>query len=125
MPFFLNFTISFSNFTVLSLSKLNVKSSKNTALNPKAVARTVDELENIGEVRIFNINKFKPEDKPYNLTEKQWSAIKIALNEGYYSWPRKVTLEQLACKAEMPMRTYHDLLRRAEAKTMPQLLKTA
>ncbi len=92
--------------------------------NPKAVARTVDELKDVGEVKVFSIDKFEPDKKPYQLTEKQSQAIKVALEKGYYSWPRNITLEELAQSCGMNRRAFQELLRKAEAKALPQLLKT-
>ena len=55
------------------------------------------------------------------LTEKQRDAFEKACASGYYSYPRRVSLEGLAEKYSLPYATFKDRLRSAEAKLWPCL----
>ena len=50
---------------------------------------------------------------------KQKQAFDFAVQNGYYSYPRKVNLEQLAKMMKVSTSTYHEHLRRAEARLLP------
>jgi predicted DNA binding protein len=54
-----------------------------------------------------------------NLPEKQKESFIIALKNGYYSFPRKKDLKDLARIAGVSVSTYHENLRKAEAKLLP------
>jgi len=51
------------------------------------------------------------------------SVLKQALAYGYYEWPKKATLTDLAQKTGIPRRTFQERLRKAESKMFPQMLK--
>ncbi len=90
--------------------------------NPKEVTRLLRELNTLGEVKIFKVKNFEKKDfSP--LTDKQRQALKIAKFYGYYSWPRHVTLEELAEKADTTRRAFQENLRKAEAKIFPDFLR--
>lgn len=55
------------------------------------------------------------------LTDKQKRAFELAMEEGYYSIPRKTTIRKLAQIMKISKSTYQDLLRRAENKILPDL----
>ncbi len=57
------------------------------------------------------------------LTDKQRVAISLAVSEGYYESPRKVTLEKLAKKIGKSVSTFQFHLARAEAKLIPFVVK--
>jgi len=63
-----------------------------------------------------------PKLRPH-LPEKQKKAFELALLEGYYSWPRKVKLIDLAKKMKVSVATFHENLRKAEAKLLPFFAK--
>lgn len=82
------------------------------------ITKLLNEFEEIGETKIFKIKneeKMKKENK-FNLTDKQKQAITQAVAEGYYSWPKKKNLEELARKLGRKRRTLQEHLRKAEAK---------
>lgn len=56
-----------------------------------------------------------------NLTEKQKRAIELAIENGYYGYPRKINIEQLAKLMKVSYSTYQFHLRNAEKKIMPYL----
>lgn len=90
---------------------------------PKDISKLLGGLEQIGEVKIFRIGKFKPPENKFNLTDKQQEALRTALLYDYYSWPRKVTLEELAKTIRTKRRTFQENLRKAESKVLPNMLK--
>ena len=90
---------------------------------PKDVSKLLGGLEQIGEVKIFRVGKFMPDKNKFNLTDKQMEALKTALVHEYYSWPRKVTLEELARTMNRSRRTFQENLRKAESKVLPSVLK--
>jgi predicted DNA binding protein len=90
---------------------------------PKEVSRLLGSLNEIGDTKIFKVGKFLPEDSVYNLTAKQIQSLAIAAYNGYYSWPRRITLEELAKIGHMSRRAFQEHLRRAEAKALPSLVK--
>ncbi|MCX6803070.1 MAG: helix-turn-helix domain-containing protein [Candidatus Diapherotrites archaeon] len=88
--------------------------------NIKSVLR---ELEEIGEIKVTKIGEVSPEIKKDFLTEKQENALKMAIAQNYYSWPRGVTLDSLAKKNKMKRRAYQEHLRKAESKILPLLIR--
>ncbi len=57
------------------------------------------------------------------LTAKQLGAFVKAVDHGYYTIPRKVSLEQLSQKLGVARTTLRERLRKAESKLLPQLAK--
>jgi len=57
------------------------------------------------------------------LTEKQKKVLVLAVENGYYGYPRKITLERLAKGAKISLSTYQFHLAKAEAKFIPFIAK--
>jgi hypothetical protein len=57
------------------------------------------------------------------LTPKQQQALQIAFDHGYYQWPRKTNLNDLALASGCNRRTLQENLRRAESKVFNHLSK--
>ena len=53
------------------------------------------------------------------LTEKQKQAMNLAIKQGYYNYPRKISIEQLAKLSKLSFSTFHAHLRKAEQKLLP------
>jgi predicted DNA binding protein len=87
----------------------------------KDLKKLIEELGGIGEAKILRLEKAE-EKLPYQLTPKQLSAITRAVNAGYYSWPKKVHLDQLAAQQGEKRRAFQNNLRKAEEKVLPELL---
>lgn len=81
----------------------------------------VRSLELIKFVRSTMDNLFYPRLMP-NLTKNQKRAMDLAIQEGYYSIPKKIDLRQLAKMMRISLSTFQNHLRRAEQKLIPQLL---
>jgi len=67
--------------------------------------------------------KYENISKDVRITQKQFEALHTALKHEYYSWPRKVTLEDMAQRASTTRRAFQENLRKAEAKIFPHIVK--
>lgn len=56
------------------------------------------------------------------LSKCQKTAIELAYGNGYYSYPKKITLEQLAKIAKVGVSTFQEHLRKAELKLLPVII---
>jgi predicted DNA binding protein len=54
-----------------------------------------------------------------DITEKQKQALGLAIKKGYYDYPRKTSIEELAKLSGLSFSTYHAHLRKAEQKMLP------
>lgn len=57
------------------------------------------------------------------LSKHQRKALEIAYSNGYYTYPRRITLEQLAKIAKVGVSTYQEHLRKAELKLLPVIIE--
>ncbi len=62
----------------------------------------------------FYFAKLMPE-----LTDKQKNAIRLAIKERYYDYPRKTSIEKLAKLSKISFSAFHAHLRKAERKILP------
>lgn len=69
-------------------------------------------IKNIGILNIF------PE-----LSEKQKKAVELAVENGYYEYPRKTEVQKLAKLSNLSFSTFQEHLRRAEKKLIPFAVK--
>ena len=76
----------------------------------------MEDYESRGVLKIKSITRFN--QKENELTPAEELAIKTAIKFGYYSWPRKMTLEELGERIGLSRRGFQDNLRRAEKKVM-------
>ncbi len=92
--------------------------------DPKKIGKMLRELSCIGDIKVMRLGEFrKSEAAPLKITRKQADALKVALINNYYAWPRGATLESLAKAAKLSRRSLQERLRRAEAKLIPYALK--
>jgi len=95
----------------------------------KGLGSMFSELKEVGELKVHsvkNIEKITSSDfEPIKslLTQKQLEALIIADKHGYYSWPRKTKLSDLAGKLKMSRQGFQDNLRAAETKVLPFIIK--
>lgn len=66
----------------------------------------------------ISITHFLPE-----LTKKQKKALEIAINNGYYDYPKKVNMEKLAKIMKISYSTYQAHLKKAEGKIIPEVYR--
>lgn len=57
------------------------------------------------------------------LTKKQRNALEIAINHGYYDYPKKIKLEKLAKIMGISYSTYQAHLKKAEGKVIPNIYR--
>lgn len=95
------------------------------APDPSRLGRMFSELSCIGEVKLMKVGDFSRKEAANipKVTKKQEEALKVALINDYYSWPRGSTLEKMAKAAKVSRRSMQERLRRAEAKLMPYAVK--
>src|SRR3989338_1057797 len=58
-----------------------------------------------------------------NISKSQKKALELAYLNGYYSYPRKITLEKLAKKAKIGTSTFQEHLRKGELKLLPVIIE--
>jgi predicted DNA binding protein len=58
-----------------------------------------------------------------SLSPKQKQAITLALQEGYYDWPRHSDLQHLATLMRISVPSYREHLKKAEKKLLPDLIR--
>ncbi len=85
-----------------------------------AKTRALQELKARG-CRILMVHEVNGYD--YMLTEKQELAIIYAYLMGYYQFPRKTSLKELATKLGLSVSTLAELLRKAEAKIIEAYIR--
>lgn len=101
------------------------------SIDRKALEAFLEQSERSGlEYNIIYFNEKKLENiMVYSiaplLTKKQKQAIFLALKEGYYGYPRGITLEKLAKISKLSVSTFQFHIARAEAKLMPFAVKRA
>lgn len=62
-------------------------------------------------IKSVSVMKISPE-----LTDKQRNALNLAINNGYYNIPRKISVEELSKIAKLSFSTFQVHLRKAESK---------
>ncbi len=90
--------------------------------DPQKVVKLIESLDEIGEVKLFEIGKLAPKDHLLKLTEKQSKALQMAVSHNFYEWPRKVSLGEVAALVGMKRRTFQENLRKAEARVIPHMI---
>lgn len=55
------------------------------------------------------------------LTDNQKKAMEIAINQGYYNYPKKIKMEKLAKIMKISYSTYQAHLKKAEGKILPHI----
>ncbi|MBT3404928.1 hypothetical protein HN832_01625 [archaeon] len=72
------------------------------------------------EEKISNISftKLLPE-----ITKNQKEALELAINNGYYDYPKKIKMEKLAKMMKISYSTYQAHLKKAESKILPEIYK--
>ncbi len=57
------------------------------------------------------------------LTDNQKKAMELAINKGYYKYPKKVKMEDLAKKMNISYSTFQAHLKKAEGKLIPRIFE--
>jgi len=99
---------SYASFNRKLLEKVLEKAEK--YLGAKLLYFRKEKISNI------SFTKLLPE-----LTNNQKRALEIAIQHGYYSYPKKVKMEVLAKKMGISYSTYQAHLKKAEGKILPEV----
>jgi predicted DNA binding protein len=81
-------------------------------LNAKIISFKQEKVSNINFTRLF------PE-----LSKNQKKAMEIAINSGYYDYPKKIKMEELAKKMKISYSTFQAHLKKAEGKIVPSVFR--
>ena len=57
------------------------------------------------------------------VTKNQKASMELAINKGYYDYPKKITMEELADLQDISYSTYQEHLKKAESKILPFIYK--
>lgn len=95
------------------------------APNQKILQEVLGIIDKDEDIKVLSIRKLRKQKPAFGLTEKQKEALQIALLYDYYTWPRSITLEELAGIAGCSRKVFQDHLRKAEIKLFPTLVKEA
>ena len=86
------------------------------------VSRHMDTSEVLWIKNLANVELYFPSIMP-KLSKAQEKAIMMAYQSGYYDYPRKVDLKQLAKGAGISIPSFQENLRKAENKLLPMLIE--
>ena len=82
----------------------------------EALTELLDRLKNNKvDVKILRLTSIADVE---SLTSRQRSIVEVALEEGYFDYPRRITLRNLAKKVGVSASTVSEVLRRAEKKIL-------
>jgi len=70
------------------------------------------------KIKNISFSTFMPD-----LSKKQKQALELAIKEGYYNYPRKIDVHELAKLMKVSYSTYQEHLRKAEGKIIPTYSK--
>jgi predicted DNA binding protein len=95
--------------------------------NRNSLVTFYNQIRKIADVEMLKLKQEMPsvfiQHAVPRLTDKQKNAIELAHELGYYEYPRKVSVEDLAKKANIPRTTFQEHLRKAESKLMNILIE--
>ncbi|QCW03034.1 helix-turn-helix domain-containing protein [Natrinema pallidum] len=89
-----------------------------------ALRRVIEETRAIVDVEIERLVDYEPSAQRLiaDLTARQREVLRVAVDEGYYEVPRRVTYGDVAARLECSAGTVGQHLRRIEARLMPTLV---
>jgi predicted DNA binding protein len=89
-----------------------------------ALRRVIEETRALVDVEIKRLGNYDPsEERAFaDLTERQRTVLRVAVEEGYYEEPRQVTYEDIAAQLDCSAGTVGQHLRRIEARLMSTLV---
>lgn len=81
-----------------------------------AIKNTIEEVKKVGSFKLLYIKKSTLDG--FNLSANQEKILNLAISSGYYAWPRKISLQNLAKRLNLSKATLAEHLRKAESKVM-------
>ncbi|MHC3437602.1 helix-turn-helix domain-containing protein [Natrialbaceae archaeon A-gly3] len=90
-----------------------------------SIQATVENVSDLATVDILSVGEFHAGqiDSRAALTQRQFEAVSVAVECGYYCIPREGSLEDIAARLECSTGTAGELLRRAERTVMTRLVE--
>lgn len=82
--------------------------------------KIIEELNGMGTVHLGYLSQYGRSRG--NLSQRQSEVIELALEEGYFEWPREIGSEKLADKLGIANSTFLEHLRKAERKLLVEAL---
>ena len=86
------------------------------------LCKHMDKSKVLGIGQVTNVEVYFPSVMP-KLSPMQEKALMLAYQWGYYDYPRKIDLRELAKRAGISLATFQENLRKAENKMMPMLIE--
>ncbi|KAB1190535.1 helix-turn-helix domain-containing protein [Haloferax sp. MBLA0076] len=80
----------------------------------------IEEFKRIGNPTLGSIKQFEAPSS--QLTTRQREVIQLALNHGYFDWPRKHTAEEVAQELNIDHSTFLEHIRKAQRKLLSKAL---
>ena len=92
--------------------------------NEEELRRFLEVIESVGSIEEIKFSKatYDSKDLLSTLTEKQREVIQLAKKEGYYGYPRNITIDELSKELNISKSTTAEHLRKAEERLMGQIL---
>ena len=103
-------------YRIIAFSEADVKSlfrELDEFCTVEVTSRTANETGSVRDSFLISVTNLLGE-----LTDKQMQAMIVAMENGYYSVPKKVTTEEIARILGVPRTTYEEHLRKAESKVL-------
>lgn len=99
-----------------------------SSVDRKSIEKIITTARNIYELKLSRFYKAKVKNFGFvsimpQLTDKQEQALNLALKQGYYSFPRKISLDKLSGVAQVSFLTLRAHIRKAENKIISFALK--
>ena len=96
------------------------------SFNRKALEKVLDFSEKYLGAKVLKFREEKISNISFTsllpeLTDNQKKAMEIAINKGYYNYPKKIKMEELAKKMKISYSTYQAHLKKAESKILPHI----
>ena len=96
------------------------------SFNRKLLEKVLDFSEKYLGARVLKFREEKISNISFTsllpeLTDNQKKAMEIAINQGYYNYPKKIKMEELAKKMKISYSTYQAHLKKAEGKILPHI----
>ncbi len=110
-------------YSTPTYSKQGLETYSLFSSDPKQIGKLLEEFEQIGQTKIFKIKGEEELKNGFGLTQKQKEAITAAISMGYYEWPKKKTLEELAQTRGQKRRAFQENLRKAESKIFKKIFE--
>lgn len=92
---------------------------------PSGLAAFYDDLAAVADTRVKSVHDFDQGDTPARLTDRQRRALTVAVALGYYAVPRTGAVADVAAELDCATSTAGELLRKAEAAVIRDVVGDA